>query len=380
MAQCGSILCIAIVGVLVAICHFPQSVFVPPPVQRAAPLAAATVAALSAPGAVLATTATDDIGVAADSLAKATYPLMKEIDWNSYLFLTKPGTASPTEWVKAVDKAIAMGAAMDPSTLQAGVKAHHAAIGRIDSKGVLPMDNYVDIVAAIGRMVASVPEATTMGVYNSFKSLVPAEVPKYLMSQVKEADAKEAYAAFLDFKDVVKSHPIKAEVFNTDQKFVVKLPSIDEAASKLSAKAYPFIKDVDWNSEIALKPLPKTEPKAVLKAIDKALVMGAAMDGKLLKEAAEAHNKAIASIDAKGVTSAADFQAINQALGRVIATVPTSKVMDVYNAFGKIVDPVVPSYLISTVNPDDAQAAYAALLEFKDAVKAVQPFPAGYGP
>merc|ERR1712036_184125 len=109
-----------------------------------------------------------------------------------------------------------------------------------------------------------------------------------------------------------------------------------------------------------------------LMAVDKMIVMGASMDAKLLKEAAEAHHKAIGSIDAKLVTSAADFQAINAALGKVIASVPTSQVMDVYNAFGKIVNPVVPNYLFNSVNPADAQAAYAAFLGFKDVVKAAQ--------
>merc|ERR1712151_692546 len=124
------------------------------------------------------------------------------------------------------------------------------------------------------------------------------------------------------------------------------------------------IQDVDWTSDLSLKPLPGASPNQVLKAIDKALVMGASMDGKLLKEAAEAHHKAIASSDAKLVTSASDFAAINAALGKAIASVPTSKVMDVYNAFGKIVDPVVPNYLYSSVNPNDAQAAYNAFLKF----------------
>merc|ERR1712080_768323 len=81
--------------------------------------------------------------------------------------------------------------------------------------------------------------------------------------------------------------------------------------------------------------------KEAVKAIDKALVMGASMDGQLLKEAAEAHHKAIGSIDASLVTSASDYQAVTAALGKVIASVPTSKVMDVYNAFAKIVNPVV---------------------------------------
>merc|ERR1739845_36867 len=134
---------------------------------------------------------------------------------------------------------------------------------------------------------------------------------------------------------------------------------------KLASAAYPFLKDVDWTSDLALKPLPGASPKAVLQAIDKALVMGAAMDGGALKEAANAHVKAIGSIDAKGLTSQADFAAINAGLGKAIASVPTSKVMDVYNAMAKVIgNSPVPSYLFSTVNPGDAQAAYNAFLEF----------------
>merc|ERR1712003_536874 len=151
-----------------------------------------------------------------------------------------------------------------------------------------------------------------------------------------------------------------------------KLGAIEGAAAKLSSAAYPLIKDVDWTSDLALKPLPGVSPNQMLKAIDKALVMGASMDGALLKEAAEAHHKAIGSVDAKLVTSASDFEAINAGLGKAIASVPTSKVMDVYNAFSGIVSPVVPNYLFNSVNPGDAQAAYTALLGFKDVVKAAQ--------
>merc|ERR1740123_2007955 len=122
--------------------------------------------------------------------------------------------------------------------------------------------------------------------------------------------------------------------------------------------------DIDWTSDLSLKPLPGVSPNQALKAIDKMLVMGASMDGKLLQEAADAHHKAIGSIDDKLVMSASDFKAI--------ASVPTNQVMDVYNAFGKILNPVVPNYLFSSVNPADAQAAYSAFLGFKDVVKAAQ--------
>merc|ERR1711939_1242167 len=155
--------------------------------------------------------------------------------------------------------------------------------------------------AALGRMIASVPESKVMAVYNAFGNLVSPDVAPYLMSTVKEADAKAAYAALMDFKDVVKANPISASSASAPSN-----GQIDAAAGKLAAAAYPFL-------------------KAVLGAIDKALVMGAAMDAGALKEAAAAHVQAIGSMDAKGVTTQADFAAINAGLGKAIASVPTSK-------------------------------------------------------
>merc|ERR1711879_1093161 len=139
--------------------------------------------------------------------------------------------------------------------------------------------------------------------------VVSSDVPPYPMSTVNEADAKKAYAALMEFKDVVKANPIAPSAAAP-----VSNPAIDAAAGKLASAAYPFLKEVDWTSDLSLKPLPGASPKAVLKAIDKALVMGAAMDGAAVK--------AIGSIDAKGLTSQADFAAINAGLGKAIASVP----------------------------------------------------------
>merc|ERR1719328_218856 len=116
------------------------------------------------------------------------------------------------------------------------------------------------------------------------------------------------------------------------------------------------MKDVDWTSSLFAKPIPGQPASDVMKAVDKMIVMGSAMDGAALKEAAQAHVKAI-----------------NAGLGKAIASVPTSKVMDVYNSMaGLIGSSPVPNYLYSQVNPQDAQAAYNALLEFKDVVKAAR--------
>merc|ERR1712022_12158 len=97
---------------------------------------------------------------------------------------------------------------MGTKLLKAGAEAHHAAIGGLPANGLCSEAQLTAINAAIGRMIASVPESKTMDVYNSVSALVDPGVPAYLMSTVKEADARAAYSALIDFTNVVKSHPI----------------------------------------------------------------------------------------------------------------------------------------------------------------------------
>merc|ERR1712232_1139148 len=185
-------------------------------------------------------------------LSDAAYPFMKDVDWLSYLYLQKPGgSASALDWVKAIDKAIVMGEAMDSKLLKDAAMAHHKAIGTIDANGALSKSSFTEVNAGIGRLIASVPESTTMDVYNSFKGLVGSDVPAYLMSTVKAEDAKAAYSALMDFKDVVKAHPITPTEPTLAAKFSTeKLDAVGAAAGKLSSASYPFIKDVDWTSEL----------------------------------------------------------------------------------------------------------------------------------
>jgi len=345
---------------------FSQQAFVPAPrVNRRAQISAVagSAAALGAAPAFA-----DEIGVAAQKLSDASYPFLKEIDWSSYVYNVKPGAASAIDWVKAVDKAIVMGAAMDSKLLAAAADAHVKAIKSMDGNLVTSKADYTAINAALGRTVASVPESVTMDVFNAFDKLVPKDVPEYMMSRVNENDAKKAYAAFIEFKDVVKAHPIAAVAPTASSVSPAKLGAISEAAAKLSTASYPFMKDVDWTSDIFTKPFPGVSAKDVMKAIDKAIAMGAVMDPKLLEEAAEAHHKAIGSIDAKGLTSEADYQAVNAALGKLIASVPSNKVIDVFNAFKSLAGPSIPNNLYQTVNAGDAVSAYAAFWEFKDVV------------
>merc|ERR1719446_1076755 len=305
-------------GVLLILCAlagtilFRGTVFVPPPSSRSG---AATPAALAACAATFLGAAgnahADAIGDAAAKLSKTAYPFMTEVPWNSGLYNLTPGTADAASLTKAIGKMIAMGAAMDPKLLADGADAHHKAIQGLPANGVCSEAQLTEINAAIGRLIASVPESTTMDVYNSVSAVVDPKVPAYLMSTVKEADAKAAYSALIDFTNVVKANPITAS---------------SAASSKLSAAAYPFMKDIDWLDPLYSKPIPGKTPQEAMKAIDKMIVMGSKMDGAALREAASAHAKAIEGMDAKGVLSQADFEAINTGLGKAIASVPTSTV------------------------------------------------------
>merc|ERR1712139_485862 len=226
------------------------------------------------------------------------------------------------------------------------------AIGSISGpNGVTSKADWEGVTAALGRVFASVPESTVMNVYNSVSSITDSGVPAYLKSTVNGADAEKAYAGFLEFKDVVKKNQVASAGPTAS---VPSGDKIGEAAKKLSDASYPFLKEVDWLSDLYNKPLPGGTAQQAIKAV------------------AEAHHKAIGSIDGQGVTSAADFEAVAAALGRVVASVPTSKTMDVYNAWAGIVNGAVPNKLFSTVNPLDANAAAKAFYDFKDVVKASQ--------
>ena len=340
--------------------------FVPSPFRRpAAAAAAASAATMLSPAAFA-----DEIGDAAKKLGDASYAFATEVDWNNGIFLQSPGKLQPLAALKAIDKMIVMGAAADPKLLAAAADAHHKAIGSVKGpNGVTSRADWDNVNAALGRVIASVPEKMVMDVYDSVSAITDPQVPAYMKSLVNGADAEKAYQGFLAFKDVVKKNQV------TSAGPSATVPSGDKigvAAKQLSDASYPFLKDIDWLSDVYLKPLPGVSPQQSLKAIDKMIVMGAKADGNALKAAAEAHHKAIGSIDAAGVTSAADYEAVNAALGRVIASVPKSTVMDVYNSFASIVDKDIPLNMFSKVNPLDAYSAAKAFYTFKDVVQASQ--------
>merc|ERR1712228_1149955 len=171
-------------------------------------------------------------------LAEASYPFAKEVDWNNGLYLQSPGAFKPLEAIKAIDKMILMGAQADPKLLKAAADAHHKAIGSISgANGVTSKADWEAVNAALGRVIASVPESTVMDVYNSVSSVTDAGVPAYLKSLVNGADAEKAYAAFLEFKDVVKKNQVSGP---GPAATAPSGDAIGTAAKKLSDASYPF--------------------------------------------------------------------------------------------------------------------------------------------
>jgi len=358
MAKFGALLIAAVAAA--CLCRFWPASFVPAPARHGPAAIAATAAMLGAAPSAFA----DRIDDAAVQLSAAAYPFLKEINWNNEYYASIPGV-KPAAGAKAIAKTLEMGAAMDPAALKAGVKAHSEAITTIDKDGVTSKAAFLKINEAIGHMIASAGEAKTMAVYNAWKGVVPAGAPAYLKSTVNGKNAEAAYKAFLEFKDVVKA---EASSSGGAPPGVRPPDAIDAAAKTLSEASYPFMKEVDWNADY-YRLLPGAKPIPVLKAIKAALDQGVKMDPLYLKEGALAHAKAIGAVDAKGVLPLKDLIAVNSAIGHMIKSSGDRATLDTFNAFKGLVSPDVPAYLMSTVNPYDAQLAYSALLEFKDVVK-----------
>ena len=140
--------------------------------ERVAPLAAASAAAAFGPPALA-----DEIGDAAKKLAADSYAFAKEVDWNSGIYLQAPGKFQPLEAVKAIDKMIVMGAQADPKLLKAAAEAHHKAIGSASGASGVTSQAEEAVNAALGRVIASVPESTVMDAYNSVSASTDLGVP-----------------------------------------------------------------------------------------------------------------------------------------------------------------------------------------------------------
>merc|ERR1719310_973001 len=123
-----------------------------------------------------------------------------------------------------------------------------------------------------------------MDVYNEMSKVVGGDngqINKFVFAKQNPAEAMAAYSALVQFKDTVRAHQPDA---------------IGAAAAKLSSAAYPFMKQVPWNSEEFLLTPGKADPIGWAKAIGKIIDMGVTMDSELVRAGCDAHNAAISEI------------------------------------------------------------------------------------
>ena len=236
--------------------------FVPGPLRKHAPVAAASAAGMMMAPAAFA----DEIGDAAKKLGDASYDFAKEVDWNNGIFLQAPGKFQPLEALKAIDKMIEMGAAADPKLLKAAAEAHHKAIGSISGpNGVTSRADWDAVNAALGRVVASVPKAKVMDVYNAVKDITDPGVPAYMKSLVNGADAEKAYKGFLEFKDVVEKKLLIASgvvLISPKCGCVVVLPTGDDTLQYIAILSLkvPYISLKQVRNQVAAAGAPATVP------------------------------------------------------------------------------------------------------------------------
>ena len=106
---------LSVVAALVALYNFCNSLsFVPGPLRKQLPVAAASAAGMMMAPAAFA----DEIGDAAKKLGDASYDFAKEVDWNNGIFLQAPGKFQPLQALKAIDKMIDMGSSRRPQALE----------------------------------------------------------------------------------------------------------------------------------------------------------------------------------------------------------------------------------------------------------------------
>eukprot|EP00971_Amphidinium_carterae_P198965 3948328-Amphidinium_carterae.1 len=153
------------------------------------------------------------------------------------------------------------------------------------------------------------------------------KVPACMKSLVNGAVAEKAYEGFLGLMDVVKESQVTSAAGPAPVPSGDTIGVVAQLPQQLSEASCPLLKEIGWLSDVCMKPLLGVSARQFLKAINKMIVMV---------------HQAIGSIDATGVTSAADYVAVNATLGRVIASLPKSTVMDVYSAMAAVTDTVIP--------------------------------------
>lgn len=141
------------------------------------------------------------VGAAAKTLADASYPMVKAVDWAGAGVLDKyvVNTPATKESIKAVLDA---GLAMDPKLIQGATRAHLDALNAMDDKFVTDLANHEKVTVAIAKLIASAPAATIKKVFDTLPSVQGLNADWFATMPV--ADAIKSYQAFLETAAAIK--------------------------------------------------------------------------------------------------------------------------------------------------------------------------------
>jgi hypothetical protein len=143
--------------------------------------------------------------------------------------------------------------------------------------------------------------------------------------------------------------------------------SVEEAAKKMADLSYPMVKATDWATTDVLDKYMATVPttKEFSKAI---LELSVALDPALVKNAVQAHKKAVDAMGPDFITPLKNHEDVTIALAKMFAAAPKDKIMAVFDATPGVAD--LNGAWYAQMPQADAQATFAAFKELAEAVKA----------
>merc|ERR1719512_421372 len=160
--------------------------------------------------------------------------------------------------------------------------------------------------------------------------------------------------------------------------------SVDSAAKKLADLSYPMVKATDWattgvlDKDVASVPTTPEFSKAILE-------LSVSLDPKLVKDAVQAHKKAVEAMGPNFVTPLKNHEEVTTALAKMFAAAPADKIKAVFDATPGRDDLNAAWY--AQMPKADADATFVAFKELAEAVKAAPvkavaavPAPAADGP
>merc|ERR1712137_362532 len=136
--------------------------------------------------------------------------------------------------------------------------------------------------------------------------------------------------------------------------------SVEEAAKKLADVSYPMVKATDWATTDVLDKYMASVPttKEFSKAI---LELSVNLDPKLVKDAVQAHKKAVDAMGPDFITPLKNHEEVTTALAKMFAAAPKDKIKAVFDATPGVQDLNAAWY--AHMPQADAQATFEAFKE-----------------